>query len=142
MQVDNQVVGQIGHGLVLFAAARAEDTEEDLHYLVDKTVNMRIFPDDAGRFDRSVLDMGGAILLVSQFTLYADTRKGRRPSFVGAAPPDQAEALIERLGSLLREAGVEVQTGRFRAHMQVEIHNDGPVTIWIDSEERKRARRG
>jgi D-tyrosyl-tRNA(Tyr) deacylase len=109
------------------------DSEEDARYLVEKTVNLRIFPDEAGKFNRSLVDVGGELLLVSQFTLIADTRKGRRPSFIEAAGPAEAEALFNRFVDLARATGLKVETGRFQQHMLVEIHNDGPVTIVLDS---------
>ena len=118
--------------LVLLGAGR-DDTEEDVRYVAGKVAGLRIFSDAEGKFNLSLADTGGAILLVSQFTLYADTRRGRRPSFTEAAPPEVAEALVERCAALLREAGIRVETGRFRAHMEVSLLNDGPVTITIDS---------
>ena len=134
--VDGEVVGRIGPGLVGLVGVAQGDTEEDIRYLVEKTVNLRIFPDTAGKFNRSVADAGGGLLLVSQFTLISDTRKGRRPSFIEAAPPGEAEALFNRFVELARSTGLPVETGRFQAHMLVEIHNDGPVTILLDSRAR------
>ena len=134
--VDAEVVGRIGPGLVGLVGVAQGDTEEDIRYLVDKTVNLRIFPDGAGKFNRSVAEAGGGLLLVSQFTLISDTRKGRRPSFIEAAPPGEAEALFNRFVELARSTGLPVETGRFQAHMLVEIHNDGPVTILLDSRAR------
>lgn len=134
--LDGEVVGRIGPGLVGLVGVAQGDTEEDIRYLVDKTVNLRIFPDQAGKFNRSVADAGGGLLLVSQFTLISDTRKGRRPSFIEAAPPGEAEALFNRFVELARSTGLPVETGRFQAHMLVEIHNDGPVTILLDSRAR------
>ncbi len=141
VRVDGRVVGRIGSGLVLFAAAAPVDTEEDLLYLADKVSHLRIFPDAEGRFARSLLEDHRAILLVSQFTLYADTRRGRRPSLTQAAPPEQAERLLDRFAVLLRETGAEVETGLFQAHMEVKLYNDGPVTILLDSADRRRSRR-
>jgi len=112
------------------------DTEKDVNYLVPKIVNLRIFPDDEGRFNRSALDINGDLLVVSQFTLLADTRKGRRPSFVEAAPPAQAEELFGQFVEQARATGLKVETGRFQQYMQVEIHNDGPVTILLDSRQK------
>jgi D-tyrosyl-tRNA(Tyr) deacylase len=132
--VDEQVVGAIGHGLCVLVGAGAGDGDADLAYLVDKLVNLRIFPDDAGKMNRSVLEVAGGILLISQFTLYGDARKGRRPAFVDALEPVAAERLYDQLVARTRAAGVrEVATGVFRADMQVELVNDGPVTILLDS---------
>ena len=134
--VGGEVVGRIGLGLVGLVGVAQGDTEEDTRYLVDKTVNLRIFPDEAGKFNRSLADVGGGLLLVSQFTLISDTRKGRRPSFIEAAGPAEAEALFNRFVDMARATGLNVETGRFQAHMLVEIHNDGPVTILLDSQAR------
>jgi len=134
--VGGELVGRIGLGLVGLAGGAQGDTEEDARYLVEKTVNLRIFPDEAGKFNRSLADVGGGLLLVSQFTLIADTRKGRRPSFIEAAGPGEAEALFNRFVGLARATGLTVETGRFQQHMLVEIHNDGPVTILLDSKAR------
>jgi len=130
------VVGSIGQGLVVFVGVANGDTERDAQYLAQRTVNLRIFSDKEGRFNLSVLDIKGELLVVSQFTLLADTRKGRRPSFIEAAPPAQAEALFERFVQQARATGLKVGTGRFQQHMQVEIHNDGPVTILLDSRDK------
>ncbi len=134
--VGGEVVGRIGPGLVGLVGVAQGDAEEDIRYLVDKTVNLRIFPDEAGRFNRSLVDTGGGLLLVSQFTLISDTRKGRRPSFIEAAAPGEAEAMFNRFVDLARATGLEVQTGQFQAHMLVQIHNEGPVTILLDSRAR------
>ena len=131
--VGDEVVGQIGRGLVVFIGVAQEDTQRDADYLADKIVNLRIFADEASKFSLSALEIGGELLIVSQFTLLADTRKGRRPSFVDAAPPEQAEALFEQFVEQARATGLKVETGRFQPYMQVEIHNDGPVTILLDS---------
>lgn len=132
--VEGQVVGAIERGLVVLLGAGKGDGDADLAYVVDKVVNLRIFPDDEGKLNRSVLELGGGVLLVSQFTLYGDTRKGRRPAFVDALEPGPAEALYERAVAAVRTAGVtQVATGVFRADMQVELVNDGPVTILVDS---------
>ena len=132
--VAGEVVGAIDHGLVVLLGAGRGDTETDVAYVVDKLVNLRIFADDEGKMNRSVLDVAGGVLLISQFTLYGDTRKGRRPAFVDALEPGPAEALYERAVTATRAAGVtRVATGVFRADMQVELVNDGPVTILIDS---------
>ena len=130
-----EVVGRIGPGLVVFVGVANGDTEKDTQYLAQKIVSLRIFSDEASRFNLSALDIKGELLVVSQFTLLADTRKGRRPSFVEAAPPAQAEVLFEQLVERTRASGLKVETGRFQQYMQVEIHNDGPVTILLDSRE-------
>jgi len=134
--VDGKEVGRIGRGLVVLLGVAAGDTEKDAQYLVPKIVNLRIFTDAQGKFNLSALDVEGDFLFVSQFTLLADARKGRRPSFIEAAPPDKAEALFNYAVGLARESGLKVATGRFQQHMQVEIHNDGPVTIMLDSREK------
>jgi len=134
--VGGEVVGRIGPGRVGLVGVAQGDTEEDARYLVEKTVNLRIFPDEAGKFNRSLVDVGGGLLLVSQFTLISDTRKGRRPSFIEAAGPAEAEALFNRFVDLAQASGLKVETGRFQQHMLVEIHNDGPVTILLDSKAR------
>jgi D-tyrosyl-tRNA(Tyr) deacylase len=131
--VDQQVVGQIGAGLLVLLGVGMGDQRAEALLLAEKIANMRIFADDAGRFNRSVLDVGGAALVVSQFTLYADTRRGRRPSFTGVAPPDIAAALVDAFVVALREHGLPVATGVFGAHMHVALLNDGPVTIVLDS---------
>ena len=131
-----ELVGRIGRGLVVFAGVADGDTEADVRYLAQKTVNLRIFSDDAGKFNRSSLDINGELLVVSQFTLMADTRKGRRPNFIQAAPPEVAEKLLEMFVSDIGATGLKVATGRFQEYMQVEIHNDGPVTIMLDSRAR------
>ena len=136
VSVASEVVGRIGQGLVVFVGVADGDTEKDAQYLAQKIVNLRLFSDEAGRFNLSALDIKGELLLVSQFTLLADTRKGRRPSFIEAAPPAQAEELFERFVEQARATGLKVETGRFRQYMQVEIHNDGPVTILLDSREK------
>jgi D-tyrosyl-tRNA(Tyr) deacylase len=133
VSVAGEVVGRIGRGVVVLVGVAHGDSEKDARYLAQRTVNLRIFPDQAGRFNLSALDIGGELLVVSQFTLLADTRKGRRPNFIDAAPPPQAEALIELFVSEARAAGLKVETGRFQQYMQLEIHNDGPVTIMLDS---------
>ena len=128
-------VGNISRGLVVLVGVAKGDTEKDAQYLAQKTVNLRIFSDENGRFNLSALDIQGDLLLVSQFTLLADTKKGRRPSFVNAAPPDEAEELFENFVKQVRTTGLKVETGRFQQHMLVEIHNDGPVTVLLDSQE-------
>ncbi len=136
VSVAGEVVGSVGRGLVVFVGVANEDTEKDAQYLAQKTVNLRIFADEEGKFNLSALDINGELLLVSQFTLLADTRKGRRPSFVEAAPPDRAEELFDYFVEQASAAGLKVETGRFQQYMQVEIHNDGPVTILLDSREK------
>ena len=141
VSIDGISVASIGRGLLVLAAVGCDDTDADAAYLVDKTVNMRIFPDDAGHFDRSLLDVGGSLLVVSQFTLYGDTRKGRRPSFTAAAAPADAASRFEDLVQRFRGAGATVETGRFQEMMEVALVNDGPVTIIVDSADRQRPRR-
>jgi len=133
VSVASEVVGRIGRGLVVFVGVATGDTEKDAQYLAQKTVSLRIFSDEEGRFNLSALDIKGELLVVSQFTLLANTRKGRRPSFIEAAPPAQAEEIFERFVEQARATGLRVETGRFQQYMQVEIHNDGPVTILLDS---------
>ena len=139
--VADETVGAIGAGLLVLLGFSAEDTHEDADYIVGKAINLRIFADEEGRFNRSALDVGAELLLVSQFTLYADTRRGRRPSFSSAAPPDKAEADFGRAVELFRQSGLRVETGVFQAHMMVHSTNDGPVTILLDSADRNRPRR-
>jgi D-tyrosyl-tRNA(Tyr) deacylase len=133
--VDEQVVGQIGQGLLVLLGVGQGDSEVQVKALADKIVYLRIFGDDEGKMNRSLLDIGGEVLVVSQFTLYADTRRGRRPSFTDAAPPSIAEPLVERFKDTIAAYGLTVADGIFGAYMQVELLNDGPVTIWLDSEE-------
>ena len=133
VSVAGEEVGRIAQGLVVFLGVAEGDTEKDAQYLIQKIINLRIFADEAEKFNLSALDIGGELLLVSQFTLMADTRKGRRPSFIEAAPPEQAEKLFDYFVGLARESGLKVATGRFQQYMQVEIHNDGPVTVMLDS---------
>ena len=137
VSVGDEVVGRIGQGLVVFVGVAAGDSDQDVEYLVSKTVGLRIFADESGKFNLSVEDVNGELLLVSQFTLLASTRKGRRPGFTDAAPPEVAEELFERFVERARATGLGVATGRFQQHMQVEIHNDGPVTIMLDSGDRQ-----
>lgn len=131
--VDGREVGRIGRGLLVLLGVSRDDTPAEADYLLDKTLNLRIFEDETGRMNRSLLDVGGELLVVSQFTLYGDCRKGRRPSFVQAAPPETAEALYEHFVDQARESGVPVATGRFRAMMDVALVNDGPVTLILES---------
>jgi D-tyrosyl-tRNA(Tyr) deacylase len=132
--VGGGVHGEIAHGLVVLLGVGKGDTENDAVYLANKTLGLRIFQDDAGKMSLSVQDVGGKVLVVSQFTLYGDVRRGLRPSFDAAAPPAEAELLYERYCDLLRRQGLEVQTGVFQATMDVELVNDGPVTILLDSQ--------
>ena len=140
--VEGRAVGDISAGLVVLLGVAEGDGEEEARWLVRKMVELRIFEDGEGRMNLSLADVGGEVLLVSQFTLLADTRKGRRPSFTRAAPPDVGEALYRRTAELLREAGIGVATGEFGARMLVEIRNEGPVTILLDSDDRNRPRSG
>jgi D-tyrosyl-tRNA(Tyr) deacylase len=130
--VDGQVVGEISSGLVVLLAIGRGDGEEEAQWMANKIPVLRIFEDPEGKFNRSLLDVGGQVLLISQFTLYGDVRRGRRPSFSEAAPPDTAEPLVNRVAQLLSEQGVPVATGKFQAQMLVEIHNDGPVTLILE----------
>lgn len=130
--VQGSVIAEIGPGLVILLGIGPQDGEEQARYLVEKIANLRIFEDEDGKMNRSLLDTGGQAIVVSQFTLYADTRKGRRPSFTGAALPEVASPLVDRFAGMLRELGVPAMTGEFGAHMLVEIANDGPVTIWME----------
>jgi D-tyrosyl-tRNA(Tyr) deacylase len=130
--VDDKVISRIGKGLVVLLGIGHGDGEKQADYLAEKIANLRIFEDAEGKTNLSVLDVKGEAVVVSQFTLYADTRKGRRPSFTDAALPKVAEPLVDRFVELLRGHGVPTQSGQFGAHMQVEIHNDGPVTIWLE----------
>lgn len=131
--VEGEVTGQIDRGFLVFLGVAEGDTEKDLQYIIDKVVGLRVFEDEAGKMNLSVKDVGGAILAVSQFTLYGDCRHGKRPSFTQAAKPEEANALYERFVDGCRAAGVQVETGRFRTHMLVGLENDGPVTILLDS---------
>ena len=134
VSVDGETVGRISGGMMVLIGVSAEDTEQDLKYMAEKVPNLRIFDDENGVMNRSVLDAGGSILAVSQFTLYGDARGGRRPSYIRAAKPEAANALYEKLVALWREKGLHVETGRFRTEMKVSLVNDGPVTILLDSE--------
>jgi D-tyrosyl-tRNA(Tyr) deacylase len=140
VSVEGAVVGEIGHGLVVFVGIANGDTLEDIQYLTRKIIELRIFEDTEGKFNLSVMDMSGELLLVSQFTLLANTRKGRRPGFTDAAPPEMAETLFNQFVEQAKATGLKIATGIFQTHMLVEINNDGPVTIMIDSRERLTSR--
>ncbi|KPK96311.1 D-tyrosyl-tRNA(Tyr) deacylase [bacterium SM23_31] len=133
VSIDNNVVGKIGRGLVILLGVAGDDTEKDAQFLADKCVNLRIFNDEQGKMNLSALEVGGEILSISQFTLYGDCRKGRRPSFIKAAQPEPGERLYNVFNDFLRESGLKVETGEFGAMMDVDIYNEGPVTIIIDS---------
>lgn len=134
VSVDGETIGSIGEGLVVLLGVGVGDTERDAAWLADKTANLRIFEDADEKMNLSALDVGGRALVISQFTLYGDARKGRRPSFTDAAPPDAGDELYQRYVELLKNNGLSVQTGRFRAKMLVTIENDGPVTLILDTE--------
>ena len=134
--VEEKVIGKIQRGFLLLVGVTHDDAMEDMEYLVRKIVQMRIFEDEEGKLNRSIQDIGGEILSVSQFTLYADTKKGNRPSFSKAAPGDFAIEMFEQFNGLLRDTGIPVETGQFGADMKVELLNDGPVTILLDSKTR------
>lgn len=139
--VQGEAVGEIGAGFVVLVGVSRDDVEADADYIVNKVAHLRVFADEQGKFNRSAMDVGAELLLISQFTLHADTRKGRRPSFVDAASPTLAEPLFDRTVAKFRESGLHVATGIFQAHMMVSLTNDGPVTIMIDSADRERPRR-
>src|SRR5262245_50232190 len=130
--VEGQTISSIGKGLLILLGIGHGDEEEQVSFLAEKVAKLRIFEDDQGKTNLSVLDVEGEVIVVSQFILYADTRKGRRPAFIDGALPGVAEPLVSRFAGLLNELGVPTQMGRFGAHMEVEIHNDGPVTIWLE----------
>jgi D-tyrosyl-tRNA(Tyr) deacylase len=136
VSIAGEVVGRINRGLVVFIGVADKDTEKDAQYLAQKTIGLRIFADKEGKFNLSALDVNGELLVVSQFTLLADTRKGRRPSFTSAALPDLAEELFKKFIAAVRDSGLKVESGRFQQYMQVEIVNDGPVTILLDSKDK------
>lgn len=131
--VDNKVIGEINHGILLLLGVEGDDDEKDLEYMCDKVPNLRIFEDENGKMNKSLLDVGGSILVISQFTLLGDARKGRRPSFTEAAQPDKAIPMYAKLISSMKEKNIFTQEGEFGADMQVELVNDGPVTILLDS---------
>src|SRR6476659_2824119 len=133
--VDGSETGRIGRGLVVLLGVGHDDGDAEVNWLAEKIVGLRIFEDDAGKMNRSLAEVGGAMLVISQFTLYGDCRRGRRPSFTDAAPPEMAERLYKAFVAAARRAGIEVATGRFREHMLVSLVNDGPVTLWVDTAE-------
>jgi D-tyrosyl-tRNA(Tyr) deacylase len=133
VSVDGRVVGSIRRGFVVLLGVGQDDGEAEAAFMADKIANLRVFEDAEGKMNLSLLEVGGEVLLISQFTLYGDCRKGRRPSFIDAAPPEKADSLYQRVADLLRERGIPVSTGEFGAHMLVSIQNDGPVTILVDS---------
>jgi D-aminoacyl-tRNA deacylase len=133
VEVDGQVTGEIGRGLLVLLGVGQGDTECEAAWLAEKIAGLRIFEDEAGKMNLSVQDIGGAVLIVSQFTLFGDCRRGRRPSFTEAAPPEAADRLYQDFCTRLRAAGIPVATGLFQAHMDVHLVNDGPVTIWLDT---------
>ncbi len=135
--VEKEIVGKIDQGLVILLGIKHDDDDNDLEYIIKKVVNLRIFEDVDGRFNLSALDVGAQLLVVSQFTLYGDTRRGRRPSFTDAAHPDLSKPMYHKATKMFGETGLKVQEGIFGAHMMVEIHNDGPVTLMLDSDERR-----
>ena len=142
VSIDGEIVGAIGPGLLVLLGVSRDDTDEDASYIVAKVVNLRIFSDDEGKFQSSATDIGAELLVVSQFTLYGETRKGRRPSFTLAAAPNEATRLFERVVALFKETGLKVETGTFQAYMAVALVNDGPVTLMLDTADRERPRRG
>lgn len=136
VDIDNKLIGEAGKGLLLLLAFSDDDKEEDLNYIANKILNLRIFEDEAGKMNLSLLDIKGEILSVSQFTLYGDVRKGRRPSFSQAAHPSYAEEMYEKFNKILKKSSLKVETGLFGGDMQVSLVNDGPVTILLDSEKK------
>lgn len=133
VEVNQEVTGEIGHGLLIFVGFTGDDQEEDLRYLAEKIVHLRIFEDQNQKMNRSILDVDGSILSVSQFTLYGDCSKGRRPNFLAAAKPEEAKSLYDRFNQILQEYAIPVETGVFGADMQVSLQNDGPVTFFLES---------
>lgn len=133
VEVDNRITGEIGRGLLILIAVHEQDTEKDIKWMVDKLLNLRLFTDEEGKMNLSCLDIGGELLIVSQFTLYGDCRKGRRPSYSHSAPVQLAEPMYHRFVEQMKSSGLKVQEGVFQAHMQVSLVNDGPVTVLVDS---------
>ncbi len=136
VRIDDSITGQIGYGLVILLGIRAEDTTRDLQWMADKTVNLRIFEDHEGKMNRSLADINAEMLIVSQFTLYGDCRKGRRPGYSNAAPPEIAEPIYNLFIEEIKNRGIKTATGTFRAMMEIELANDGPVTLLLDSEKK------
>ena len=136
VRVEDELLGSIQKGLVVLLGIESRDNDFDIEYIVSKSLNLRIFDDDSGKFNYSLLDVEGEILLISQFTLCSDTKKGRRPSFINAAPPVEAKDLFARSLEVFKNSGIVVETGRFQSYMSVEINNDGPVTLMLDSKDR------
>ncbi|MBN2413859.1 D-tyrosyl-tRNA(Tyr) deacylase [candidate division KSB1 bacterium] len=137
VKVDGKIIGEINKGLVVLLGVNNNDNNDTAGFLANKIINLRIFEDESGKFNLSAMDLGAEILAISQFTLYADCRRGRRPGFTEAAHPDISEPLYNQFIQLLKTSGLKVETGQFGAHMLVEIHNDGPVTIMLDSDEKR-----
>lgn len=135
VDVDGETVGEIGKGVLLLVGVTHDDTQDDAEYMASKVANLRIFEDEEGKLNRSAVDLGLSALVVSQFTLYGNVRKGRRPSFIDAAQPDAASPLVEAIAGALESQGLTVARGQFQAHMDVRLVNDGPVTIWLDTAE-------
>jgi D-tyrosyl-tRNA(Tyr) deacylase len=133
VSVDNKIIGKIGKGLVVLLGIGTDETEKDITYLADKIMNLRVFEDENGKMNISLKDIGGELLIISQFTLYGDCRRGNRPSYSKAAPPEEAERIYNKFIEYCKQQDIRVETGKFQAEMLVEIHNDGPVTIMIDS---------
>jgi len=142
VRVDDEIVGQIGAGVVVLLGVSSTDGEDQVDYMAHKIATLRLFNDEEGRMNRSLIDIGGAMLVVSQFTLLGDVRKGRRPSFVKAAGPDLARQLYEDFVGRVRSRAIPVETGRFQAHMHLSLTNDGPVTLWVDSDDVSTLQRG
>jgi D-tyrosyl-tRNA(Tyr) deacylase len=136
VEVAGETIAAIAGGLLVLVAAGVRDTVDDAAWMAGKVARLRVLPDDDGRMNRSVLDTGGGVLAVSQFTLYGDVSRGNRPGFTAAAPPDEADSLVDAFAAALRDLGVPVEQGRFGAHMRVALVNDGPVTLWLESSSR------
>ncbi len=135
VEVEGEVIGEVGRGLLVLLGVSEEDTEDEVQFLAQKVSTLRVFNDDAGKMNLNLSDVGGAALVVSQFTLYGDARRGNRPSYIKAARPEQADALYQRFAQVLSEKGIETATGEFGANMKVSLLNDGPVTLWLDTAE-------
>ena len=142
VSVESRTVGEISQGFVIFLGISKDDSGKDIRHIVEKVTNLRVFVDSAGKFNLSALDIKADLLIISQFTLYADSSKGRRPSFLQAALPEKAETMFNQTVDLFRETGLNIQTGQFQANMMVSICNDGPFTVMLDSEDRKDKKKG